>query len=112
MNIQITSRHTKVSSGVQDFLRGELENLAKYYDKITSCHAIVDSEHGEDLVEIQCSISGKNIVGKASADNLGKAIDSAFDKVTTQLKKSNDKMKEHKAKRFEEEKPDEEEEVY
>lgn len=102
MNIQITTRHSNATAGFQDHLRGELEELGKYYGKITSCHAIVDKEHGEDLVEINCSISGKNVVGKASAENLGKAVDGAIDKVTRQLKKSNEKLKNHKSTKFEE----------
>jgi len=97
MNIQITQRHGKSSAGVSDYLRGELENLVKFYSKITSCHAIIDSEHGQDVVEINCGISGKNVVGKAVGENLGKAVDAAMEKVTRQLKKSNEMMKEHKS---------------
>jgi len=99
MNIQITQRHGKTSAGVQDYLRGELETLVKFYGKITSCHAIVDNEHGKDVVEINCGISGKNVVGKATEDNLGKAVDGAIEKVTRQLKKNNEMMKEHQAKK-------------
>ena len=99
MNIQITQRHAKASHGVQEYLKGELETLVKYYSKITSCHAILDTEHGNDVVEITCSVLGKNIVGKAVEDNLGKAVEAAIEKVTRQLKKSNELLKEHQAKK-------------
>ena len=109
MNIQITSRHQKVSAGVQDFIKGELEDLGKYYDKITSCHAILDKEHGEDFVEITCSILGKKIVGKGSGENLGKAVDVALEKVIRQLKKKKEIVKNHKGIKVEESIEEEEE---
>ena len=96
MNIQITSRHTKISQDTQDYLRDELENLSKYYDKISSCHVILDTEHVDKTIEITMNVLNHSVVAKASADNLGKAVDVALHKVTRQLKKFNEKLKEHK----------------
>lgn len=96
MNIQITSRHTKISQDTQDYLKAELDNLSKYYDKITSCHAILDSEHIDKKVEISMNVLNHSIVARASAENLGKAVDDALGKVRRQLKKFNEKLKQHK----------------
>jgi len=101
MNIQITTRHSShISDETRAFIESGVESLEKFYDKVTSAHVICDREvHGgvqEDSVEITMSVDGKTLSAKAAEENLGKAIDSAFEKMTRQLKKQNDKVKSHK----------------
>ena len=96
MNIQITSRHdTKLSQDYQDFIRGELEALEKFSDKISSCHVVVDSEKTSNVVEIALHTLGHDVIAKGTGDNVGKALDEALDKIKRQIKDINDKMKSH-----------------
>jgi putative sigma-54 modulation protein len=97
MEIQITSRHSKASRSLQDTITDELEKVGKFYDKITSCHVILDSEHVDKVAEITMSVLGKQVVATAKADNIGKAFDDALAKIGRQLKKMNEKVKNHKA---------------
>jgi putative sigma-54 modulation protein len=96
MNIQITSRRSKVSQDTKSFLKRELENLDKYYDKITSGHVILDNEHINKTVEIIVNVQGSTLNAKAKSDNLGKSVDDALQKITRQLKKIKEKIKDHK----------------
>lgn len=96
MNIQITSRHSKVSQKSQEYLKGELKNLEKYYDRITSIHVILDSEHVKKVVEIIINVQGNTVKAKAKADNLRKSVAMALQKIKRQLKKFNEKLKDHK----------------
>ncbi|MBN1604282.1 MAG: ribosome-associated translation inhibitor RaiA [Chitinispirillaceae bacterium] len=96
MEIQITSRHNKASQALQDTITTELQRMEKFIDKITSCHVILDSEHVDKTVEITLSAPGHQVVASAKADNLGKAIDEALSKTERQLKKLNEKIKNHK----------------
>jgi putative sigma-54 modulation protein len=97
MEIQITSRHgNKASQTLQDTITAELQKLEKYYEKITTCHVILDSEHVDKTVEITMNTLGHQVVGNAKAENIGKAIDEAVEKVERQLKKINEKIKSHK----------------
>jgi putative sigma-54 modulation protein len=96
MNIQITCRHSKVSAETKQLLKNELVNLEKYYDRITSCHIILDTEHLDKIVEIVIKVQGATISAKAKADNLGKSVDMAIQKIARQLKKLNEKVKSHK----------------
>ena len=96
MNIQITSRRSKVSQETQDYLNGELKNLEKFYDKMTSSHVILDAEHINKIVEIIISVQGSTVNAKAKSDSLGKSVDMALQKITRQLKRFNQKMKNHK----------------
>ena len=96
MEIQITSRHMKASQSLQDTITDELKKLDKFFDKITSCHVILDSEHVEKVAEITMSTFGHQVVASAKAENIGKAFDDALAKVERQLKKLNAKVKSHK----------------
>lgn len=96
MEIQITSRHSKASQTLQDTIAAELEKMEKYYEKITSCHVVLDSEHVDKTVEITVNTQGHQLVSSAKADNIGKAIDEALSKTERQLKKLNEKIKNHK----------------
>jgi putative sigma-54 modulation protein len=97
MDVQITSRHAKTSQELKDIITAEINKLEKFYDKITSCHVVLDSESIDKTVEITMSALGQQVIGSAKAENLGKAIDDAVAKVERQLKKLNAKMKDYKA---------------
>ncbi|HMD67596.1 MAG TPA: ribosome-associated translation inhibitor RaiA [Chitinivibrionales bacterium] len=96
MEIQITSRHEKASQSLQDTLTAELEGLQRFYDRVTSCHVVLDKERGKEIIEIVVHMAGHTVAGNAKAENLGKAIDLAITKVERQLKKINEKIKSHK----------------
>ncbi|MBN1981016.1 MAG: ribosome-associated translation inhibitor RaiA [Chitinivibrionales bacterium] len=96
MNVQITSRHNKVSQDTHDFLKNELMDLEKFYDKMTSCHVILDAEHVFKTVDITINIKGKTVNASAKAENLGKAVNDSLEKIKQQLKKFNQKVKNHK----------------
>jgi putative sigma-54 modulation protein len=96
MDIQITSRHEKASPSLQTTINSEFAKLEKYFDRITSCHVIIDSERGMDIMEVTMNISGHSINATARAENLGKALDEVIAKVERQLKKITEKFKNHK----------------
>lgn len=99
MEIQITSRHAKASQSLQDIITAELQKLGKFFDKIISCHVILDSEHVDKVAEITINTLGNQIVGSAKAENIGKAFDGALTKAERQLKKLSEKIKNHKTTR-------------
>jgi putative sigma-54 modulation protein len=99
MDIQITSRHEKASKTLQESIKSDLQKLEKFHDKITSCRVILDQEHTHKVVEIVMSILNHTVSATAKADNIGKAFDSTMQKIERQLKKFNEKNKDHKAEK-------------
>ena len=101
MKIQITARHErKISDETKDFIEAEFGGLVKFYDKITSVQVILErQEHGgggEDIVQVVVNVDNKNqLVAKSKAENLGKALDDAKDKIVRQLKKHCEIKKDH-----------------
>jgi len=98
MEIRITSRHEKASPSLQETIVAELYKIEKFSEKISSCHVILDSEFLEKKVEITMHAFSHEVVGIAKAENIGKAFDAALAKVERQLKKINEKIKNHKHK--------------
>jgi putative sigma-54 modulation protein len=97
MKIQFTARHFKSSKDQQEMIQSEIDRLERFYERITKCHVILDAEHKARLVaEITISTRGKTLVAKASSDIMGKAIDAAISKIERQLKKLNEKKRDHR----------------
>lgn len=96
MDIQITSRHEKASQSLQDAINAEFTKLEKYYDRVTSCHVILDTERGKQIMEVVMNMAGHTVTATAKDGNLGKAMDAAIMKVERQMKKINEKIKDHK----------------
>jgi ribosomal subunit interface protein len=97
MEIQITSRHSKASQTLQDTINAELQKMERYSEKISHCHVILDSEHVDKTVEITMNAHGHQVVSVAKAESIGKAVDEALMKTERQLKKLNEKIKNHKS---------------
>jgi len=98
MDIQITSRHEKATASLQETITAEFSKLEKFYDRLTSCHIIIDNERGMDSIEVVMNVAGHAVTATAKAENIGKAIDEALMKTERQLKKINEMIKEHKYK--------------
>jgi putative sigma-54 modulation protein len=96
MDIQITSRHQKASKTLQETIKDELGKMEKYFDNITSCHVILDEERGMEYIEVVLAMAGHTVTASAKEANMGKALDAVITKAERQLKKINEKLKEHK----------------
>jgi putative sigma-54 modulation protein len=99
MDIQVTTRHIKVADDLQAEITEKMDRLQRFFEKITSCRVILDSERADKTVEIVMSIMGRRLTAKAKADNIRVALEDAVGKVERQLKRSKERVKEHKALR-------------
>jgi putative sigma-54 modulation protein len=97
MDIQVTKRHVEVAADLQETVTDKLQRLQRFYEKITSCHVIFGAEHNDKSTEIVATIMGTTLTARGKADNFGAATESALDKLERQLKKSNEKVKNHKS---------------
>jgi ribosomal subunit interface protein len=101
VKIQITARHDRnISEETKGFIEAEILDLTKFYDNIFSAQIVLDKQkHGNgsvDIVDIILEVDQKKqIVGKATEENMGKAFDSAKEKIISQLKKQNEMKKSH-----------------
>ncbi len=95
MQVHITGRHVEISDGIREHI----------YDKVE--RTLIDCPHVEDvrivlelqklLHSVEVLVQGKNIhvEGKASSENMYTSIDEALEKAERQLRKLNEKVKDH-----------------
>ncbi len=92
MIINITSRHDKVSPAVREKIESWLENSQSHFDIISSAQVTIDKKDRQEDVEAILHACGREVVAKASADNLYAALDAVADKIDRQLSKLRDKQ--------------------
>jgi putative sigma-54 modulation protein len=96
MKINITTRHTEQSAAhFEPVVQAEVEKLEKFNAGIVDAQVVIEQLDKEMQVEINANVPGLALSALAKEENFGKALDSALAKLTTQLKKHNEKLKSH-----------------
>jgi putative sigma-54 modulation protein len=101
MDVQITTRHIEVSSALRKSVTDKINRLQRFYEKCTSCHVVLGSEHADKTAEIVMTVRGKTLTAKARSEHVRKSADAAIDKLERQLRRLNERVKEHKASKAE-----------
>ena len=98
MNIQLTARHFNASSELQERVTQEIMKMERFNDHITDAHVILDGRGTSNRkVEILMNLQDKSISAHSEENNMRKALDSALGKISRQLKRANDKLKDHRS---------------
>lgn len=99
MQVKVTGRHFDASTELQANVEAQVVALAKFNDRITAAHVILDKHPTElSTAQAELSVAGHGVISaSAQGETLGKAIEDLFEKLTRQLKKENEKTKEHRA---------------
>lgn len=99
MDINISARHFSASASLQARVQEEIEKLGKFYPNITSASVVLDHEvEHMRRCEISLNITGAVVSASADEESIGKALDVALERAKTQLKKHNEKQKDHQTK--------------
>ena len=98
MSIEVTVCHDEVEKKMQDYAKSRAEELVEEFPRIEHTHLILDKEKHLSLAEIVVQ-AGNHVKMEAaeSDENMRVSIDSAVDKVETQLRKHMDKMQDHRS---------------
>lgn len=98
MDIIINGIHYEVSEAtrkhITDVLTGIISERETF--KFTSSRVSISLEHEEYEVDILLNLKNHDLTSKAKDRDLYKAIDSAAAKLTSQLHKVTDKIREHR----------------
>ena len=99
MQINISARHGHLSPGTQEKITDKVDNVRKFFDRITAIHVTVDLEHREKpTVEICVDAEGHDeFVAVDTADTVLTALDGVVEKIESQLRRYKEKLKEHRA---------------
>ncbi|MBI4365533.1 MAG: ribosome-associated translation inhibitor RaiA [Deltaproteobacteria bacterium] len=94
-----TFRNIEATDGLRAHTLHKLEKIRKYLVKPITAHIILSIEHLQHCAEITFVDSGIQYVGHAKSPDMYASIDQALDKLTRQLQKHKERVKEHKKAR-------------
>ena len=94
MNITIEARHMDVTDAIRDYARSKVEKLPKFYDNIQSIEVVIDMDGGQPSVEVVIQARRKNtFVAHQRNTDLYASIDQCVDKISQQLRRHKDKVR-------------------
>lgn len=99
MQVTVTGRHFDASTDLQANIEAQVAALAKYNDRITGAHVVLDKQPNDSRsAHAELTVAGSGVIAaSAEAETMHKAIDEMFEKLTRLVKKENEKIKEHRA---------------
>ncbi len=101
MEIDISGRHFHVSEALKEHVADKIRKLEKYAAKLEAAHVILEVQRFVHTAEI--TVSGKQLrfaAKEESADTYA-AFDKACESMKLQLVRHHEKLKDHKARRYE-----------
>jgi ribosomal subunit interface protein len=103
MNVSITTRHCSVSERTRGEAVERLERLQRYEPRLAEAEVEFDDDHGTKQVETRIFVAGSHsIVAHGSGDTFRTALDRSIDRLTRQLKRRRERVREHKAPKLSE----------
>ena len=95
MDLQIESRHFKVTEAIKTHVQEKLGKLEKYFDGIHRMHVILAVEKTKrQTVELVCTVAKRHtLFAKGEAEDIYVAIDKAEKKMLTEMKKYKAKLR-------------------
>jgi len=99
LDFEIIGRHVDVTPEIKEYTNARLEKLPKFFGRIHALKAVYDLDGDDFQAEfIAHLVKGDTVVAKAAERDIYVAIDVACDKLESQLRRYNDKLREHRVK--------------
>ena len=99
MSFILTARHFKAHDTLKEYAEAEAEKLSKFYDGIIKTEIILSYDKPTNSIKnAEVIVHAKNhqtFKATESSDDFQKSIESAIEKVVTQIKKFKDKLTDH-----------------
>jgi len=92
MEITLSIRHGEVPDAMKDYVRGEVEGLSKYFDRIVEADIILDLDGHRNIAEVRMHSSNDTHFARSETGDMRSAIDATTDKLKRQLKRHKEKL--------------------
>lgn len=94
MNITVNARHMEVTDSVRQYVETKVSKLPRFYDNIQSIEVKLDTEADKSFVEIVAYAKKKHtFVATHRDENMYASLDMCLDKITEQLRRFKDKVR-------------------
>lgn len=103
MEISVTSRHCTVSEKTRIEAEERINRLQRLEPRLENAVVEFDDDHGTKQVETRIFVAGSHsIVAHGSGDTFRTALDRSIDRLTRQLKRRRERIREHQAPKLSE----------
>jgi len=95
----ISARHGHLSPATQEKITEKVEVVRRFFDRMTAISVTVDlARHDGTMLELRVRAEHHDeFVAVAEADTIFAALDGALEKMENQLRRFNQRLKEHRA---------------
>jgi ribosomal subunit interface protein len=98
MQVNITARHCNVPQGVRVAAEQRLQRLERYEPRVDNAIVEFDSDAGNKQVETRVFVKGSHsIIAHGTGDTFRTALDKALDRLTRQLRRRRERVRNHKS---------------
>jgi putative sigma-54 modulation protein len=103
MNITVKTRHMESSDAIKDYVEAKAAKLPRYFDRIQSIEVVLDIEADQPTAEVIVQAGQKHTFVASHRDkDMYATIDQCMDKISQQLRRYKDKLRDHKGPSHEE----------
>lgn len=97
MQMNLSGHHIEITPALRNYVSKKLERLDRHCsDNSTNIHIVFSVEKLRQKVEANLHLSGAGFFASADHEDMYAAIDALVDKLDRQIKKHNEKMKDHR----------------
>lgn len=103
MNILVKAPHMSVTDAIRQHVEGKVAKLPRFYDNVQTIEVTLDKEAEKSLVEIVVTAKRRNtFVATHRDDDMYAALDQCMHKITEQLRRHKDKVRDRQGPSHEE----------
>jgi len=96
MQVTVTFKNLEASNHLKQFVSEKLNKFDRLFDSPAKAEVLLSVEKFRNIAEINLTGDKLNIIGKEETEDMYAAIDLVMDKIEKQIKKSKQKIKQHR----------------
>lgn len=95
MQLNITGQHVDITDALREFVTIKFSKLEQFFDRINQVYIVLKVEKVQQIAEATVHLNGGELHATAVNDDIYAAIDQLIDKLTRQLNKHKEKLKQY-----------------
>jgi len=97
--IRIFAHNMELPDGAKDYVMRKAERLRRIFDGMVTVRVNLDAEKERRTAEITANLAhGPSVVTRVTTNDLREAVDLAFHKIESQIRKHKDKLRDYRAR--------------
>ncbi|MEN4931036.1 ribosome hibernation promoting factor [Erwinia billingiae] len=95
MQLNITGQNVEITEPLRDFVTTKFAKLEQYFDRINQVYIVLKVEKVTQVADATLHVNGGELHATSEGKDMYAVVDGLIDKLTRQLNKHKDKLKQH-----------------